>query len=178
MPGHGAAAKRRAIAAPASLLLCLAVVGCQSDSGGSTGSLGQDRVEYLSQFKKIDSAGKGRITLDQASAYYAGLFRDLDANRDGMLDKNELQALVPLMGARNGEELLSKLDRNWDGKVSASEFQVIVNWLFQPSSSGNELTLADVQTGTRVVGQAASPTGEKSKDSGGVQRQGGIPGKR
>lgn len=173
MPMHSAASIRSAIAA-AALVVCLP--GCQSDSAGSTGALGADRLEYLGQFKKIDAANKGRITLDQASAYYAGLFRELDKNGDSALDKNELQPLIPLMGARNGEELLSKLDRNWDGKVSQPEFLVIVNWLFQPASSGSELTLADVQSGTRVIGQTATSS-SSSKEAPTRQGQ-GMPGKR
>jgi hypothetical protein len=40
---------------------------------------------------------------------------------------------------------LQRLDRNSDGRLSQSEFQIIVNWLFQLASSPNELALGDVE---------------------------------
>ena len=42
---------------------------------------------------------------------------------------------MPLMNAQSAKELLRKLDRNGDNKVSPSEFLVVVNWLFQLASS-------------------------------------------
>jgi len=129
----------------------LAQIACQSDFlGGSTSSTSSssDTQEYTTQFRKVDAAGKGSITLDQANSYYAQLFTQLDTNRDGFLDANELQPLVPLMRARTGGELLQMLDRNGDGKLSQKEFLVITNWLFQRAKSANVMTLADAQSGS------------------------------
>lgn len=137
-PGAG---KIAAIAA-----LCAGAVACQSDLGGKAAdAVSPARLEYISEFKKIDIAGKGRITMEQATAYYSSRFTELDRNGDGFLDAQELEPLIPVMNARSGKELLFKLDRNSDNKISRSEFLVIVNWLFQLSSSPNELALGDVE---------------------------------
>jgi hypothetical protein len=131
-------------ATAAAISLCLLAAGCQSGVGVEAPKLSPARLEYLSQFKKIDSAGKGRIKMDQAVAYYSNLFTELDKNGDGFLDAGELESMVPLMNAGSGKELVAALDRNSDNKISRSEFVVIANWLFQLARSQNELTLADI----------------------------------
>jgi EF-hand domain pair len=145
------------------LMLAAAVLwscGCQLGTNANVSAeLSAERLEYITQFRKIDTLNRGVITLDQATAYYANLFTELDKNRDGYLDAEELKVLLPIMQVKTGTELLSKLDRNVDGKVSRSEFQVIVNWLFQLASSSDKLTLEDTQKG--VPPSAARP---KTKD--------------
>jgi Ca2+-binding EF-hand superfamily protein len=116
--------------ATATITLCLGAAACQSGLGGKTAEQPSPaRMEYISQFKKIDATGKGRITMDQAVTYYSTLFTELDRNGDGFLDAAELETLVPIMNARSGRELLLALDRNSDNKISRSEFVVIANWL-------------------------------------------------
>ena len=125
----------------------LTVAGCQSGLS-LTGAPAQPlpgSLPFVAEFKKIDTAGKGRITIEQATTYYSGLFAQLDKNGDGLLDANELEAMLPAMDAKSGMELLQRLDRNSDGRLSQSEFQIIVNWLFQLASSPNELALGDVE---------------------------------
>ena len=122
--------------------------GCQPGTNANVSAEpSAERLEYITQFKNIDTLNRGVITLDQATAYYGNLFTELDKNRDGYLDAEELKELLPVMQVKTGAELLSKLDRNVDGKVSRSEFLVIVNWLFQLASSPDRLTLEDTQRG-------------------------------
>jgi len=45
------------------------------------------------------------------------------------------------------ERISIKHDRNSDGKLSETEFLVILNWLFQLAKSQTQLTLADVEKG-------------------------------
>ena len=142
---------RRGRALVTGLGLALLQAGCQSPSwfDGPAASTGpsSDTLEYVGQFRKVDTAGKGTITLDQATGYYSQLFTQLDINHDGFLTAQELQPMVPLMRAKTGDELLSMLDRNGDGKLSQKEFLVIANWLFQRAKSGDQMTLADAETG-------------------------------
>lgn len=135
------------------------LAACQASVGQSTGSiLSPGRVEYVSEFRKIDSRGKGRISIDEATAYYSSRFNELDVNGDGFLDARELEAMIPVMNAQSGKELLFKLDRNSDGKISRAEFLVIVNWLFQLASSPNELALGDVEKGVPAAAPPAART--------------------
>jgi hypothetical protein len=132
--------------AATTLGLCLAVGGCQTGvAQKAVEPLAPARLEYVNEFKKIDTAGKGHISMEEATAYYKARFTELDKNRDGYLDANELEALIPIMNAKSGRELLLKLDRNSDNRLSRTEFMVIANWLFQLASSPNELALGDVE---------------------------------
>jgi Ca2+-binding EF-hand superfamily protein len=136
------------LAAVAAFAQGLMLAGCQAGLGGPAPPPSPAKLAYLAEFKKIDTAGKGRITTEQATAYYAGLFSQLDRNGDGYLDAGELEAMLPALDAKSGKELVTRFDRNSDGKLSPPEFQIIVNWLFQIASSPNELALGDIQSGS------------------------------
>jgi len=136
------------IATALAIAHCLGAAGCQPSLGGVPQQPSSGRLPFVAEFKKIDTAGRGRITLEQTTAYYTGLFAQLDKNGDGFLDASELEAMVPAMDTRSGKELLQKLDRNSDSRLSQPEFLIIVNWLFQLASSPNELALGDVEKGS------------------------------
>jgi hypothetical protein len=139
------------------MILSLVVAGCQSSVGGNVAEpISPARLEYVAEFKKIDTTGKGRITIEDATAYYSRRFNELDKNRDGFLDALELESMLPVMGARSGKELLSKLDRNADNKLTRAEFLVITNWLFEFASSRGELALGDLERGTQ-----SAPVGKR-----------------
>src|SRR3977135_254821 len=57
-----------------------------------------DRLEFVAQFRKVDSAGRGLITMEESKAHYSKVFTELDKNRDGFLDVNELRGLLPTTG--------------------------------------------------------------------------------
>jgi hypothetical protein len=105
------------------------------------------RKPFVAEFKRIDTAGKGRITMDEALEYYRSRFRQLDRNGDRFLEASELEAAMPMMDATSAKELVQKLDRNSDGKLSEEEFMVIANWLFQLAKSPKQLMLSDVEKG-------------------------------
>lgn len=106
-----------------------------------------ERMEFITQFKNIDTANKGMITLDQAKAHYTEVFRRLDTNRDGFLSVAEIQPLMPVMAARSTDELVARLDRNGDNKLTLAEFLVINTWLFRLSRDPKSLTLDEVERG-------------------------------
>ena len=85
--------------------------------------------------------------MDEALEYYRSRFRQLDRNGDRFLEASELEAAMPMMDATSAKELVQKLDRNSDGKLSEEEFMVIANWLFQLAKSPKQLTLSDVEKG-------------------------------
>ncbi len=140
---------------------CLIVAAaCQSGQGTTAVEPpSTDRLEFVSQFKKIDAAGKGLITIEQATAHYGVVFSELDRNRDGFLDVNELQALLPIMGAKSGMELMAKLDRNGDNKLTRKEFLVITTWLFQLAGGSATMSLQEAEKGV------PPPTREKKQST-------------
>lgn len=159
---HGRSVKAR-LAKSSAIALCAVAVACQSGLGGSAlPTPSPERLEYVSEFRKIDTRGRGRITIDEATAYYSNRFTELDSNGDGFLDAKELEPLMPVMNAQSAKELLFKLDRNSDNKLSRPEFLVIVNWLFQLASSPHELALGDVEKGM----PASVPATTKSEPAG------------
>lgn len=126
----------------------LLMAACQSAAvEDTTQPLAPERLEYVTQFKRIDTAGKGSISFEQTTAHYTALFDQFDKNRNGYLDAVELEAIVPVMGATSGTVLLLKLDRNSDQKVSRQEFLTIANWLFQLSRSPSSMSLEEAQRG-------------------------------
>ena len=132
------------IATAAAIAQGLVLGGCQAGLGGATAQPSSLKLSFIAEFKKIDSAGKSRITMDQAVSYYSGLFSQLDKKWDGFLDAQELEAKLPALDAKSGKELVLEFDRNSDGKLSRSEFLVMTNWLFQLARSQTHLsTVAD-----------------------------------
>jgi EF hand domain-containing protein len=154
---------------PTATLFCLILLGCQDLGHKSAPAMTPGRMAYINEFKRIDTANKGSITIDQASQYYAALFKRLDVRRDGLLDAKELEAALPMINASSSDELVLKLDRNGDNKVSLAEFLVAANWLFQLSSTGDTLSLEDVQRNApatvlpSVKKETGGPGSEKSK---------------
>lgn len=149
-------AHRRPAAALA--LLCL-LTACQTAPPAPVGPPSPERMEFITQFKAIDTANKGTITLDQAKAHYTDVFRKLDSNRDGFLSVAEITPLMPIMAARSAAELVARLDRNGDNKLTLPEFLVINTWLFRLSKDPNSLSLGDVESGY------AEPTGPRKEPS-------------
>jgi hypothetical protein len=103
------------------------------------------RQALIAQFKRIDQAGAGRITYDQAIAYYRGRFKVHDRDSNGFLEGAELPAAGEDVNAASPSEVLRRFDRNGDGRISPEEFLVHVNGMFQLATQSNVLTLEDVQ---------------------------------
>jgi EF-hand domain pair len=133
----------------ATIGLCLVVAGCQSGQQGPVvvEPPSADRLEFIAQYKKVDAAGKGSITVEEATAHYSTVFTELDKNRDGLLDVKELEPLLPVMGAKSAAELMAKLDRNGDNKLTRKEFLVITTWLFQLADGSTIMTLQQAEKG-------------------------------
>lgn len=127
----------------------IALAACQAGIGATPEPPSPFAQQYITQFSAIDAPRKGVITWDQAIEHYNRRFGELDTNRDGFLDANELAPMLPLMNAKTPAELVVAFDRNGDNKVTRQEFQVVVNWLFQRAASSDRMTLAEAEGGTR-----------------------------
>lgn len=70
---------------------------------------------------RLDKNGDGKITKDEAPARMQERFDAVDANKDGALDPQELQAARGKHGAQSGAERIKRLDKNGDGKIAKDE---------------------------------------------------------
>jgi hypothetical protein len=148
-----------------SLSLVLLCAACSVGAEGPKGDVG--REAFISEFRRIDASGRGKITLEEARAYYARRFLEIDRNRDNFLTPDELAPELPFINAQRPADLLGRLDRNGDGRLSLIEFQIAANWLFQLART-DVLTLQDVMENMPATGQPAS----RQRDFGGPRMKG------
>jgi Ca2+-binding EF-hand superfamily protein len=97
--------------------------GCQPGTIAKVSQPSADRLEYITQFKKIDTLNRGYITLDQAAAYYDSLFAQLDKNGDGYLDAEELEVLLPVMQAKTALSCCPSLTATWMARSHGRNFK-------------------------------------------------------
>lgn len=99
------------------------------DADGS-GEITLEDIEALKvqRFAEFDANGDGSVTADEFSAHAqaraaeraAEMFARLDADGDGSLSRDVLEGR---MGQAPGERLLTRLDADKSGGVSAEEFE-------------------------------------------------------
>jgi Ca2+-binding EF-hand superfamily protein len=119
-------------------------------------------VEVLAVFRRVDSANAGQLTRAQVDGYFKQQFSQLDRNRDGFLDAEEIQGIVPIFGKKTGADLLFILDINGDGRVAPDEFLRLSNYLFTRDQN---------RDGILTLAEAKLPPGD-SYISGGVNTPG------
>jgi predicted small lipoprotein YifL len=114
VPGTG----RRAVAALA--VVAAALAGC---AGGSKGPLADatptDR-EFVAAATTWDLDKNGDITCDEWKRYAASLFREADANRDGVLTREEFAVMARRDRLFEGVGL-PYFDANADGRLTLAE---------------------------------------------------------
>ena len=97
------------------IAVCLVLVSCQAGLGGHSPEPSAGRQPFIAEFRRVDAAGKGRITMDQAVDYYRNKFRELDRNGDRFLDATELETAMPIMDATSA--------RSWSRSWTATRME-------------------------------------------------------
>jgi len=112
----------------AAALASAAVIAVAAPEGAG----GHRHGAMVERLKQADTDGNGLISREEAKALprLAKHFDEIDANRDGQLSKEELQAFHEQMRAHHAHERgqrmaehWKKLDTDGDGRVSLAEAQ-------------------------------------------------------
>lgn len=94
--------------------------------------MASERERAGDMFRELDTNGDRKLAFSEIEAGRAKLFNRLDANRNGVLDPQEIKAAVDrAKSARGGDagaqiadlqQRRAMMDRNGDGKISREEF--------------------------------------------------------
>lgn len=71
--------------------------------------------------QRFDKNGDGKLSKDEAPPRLQERFEAIDTNKDGSLDRQEMQAAREKRGAKSVSERIAQLDKNNDGKLSKDE---------------------------------------------------------
>lgn len=72
--------------------------------------------------RALDADNDGVITIEEALAARAPVFDRIDTNGDGVIDAQEIEAEINLNVEYWTQAMLSRLDKDGDGKISKEEF--------------------------------------------------------
>lgn len=70
---------------------------------------------------KHDKNGDGKLTKEEAPPPLQQHFDEVDTNKDGSLDQQELKAAREKRGGPGGPGMVARLDKNGDGKIAKDE---------------------------------------------------------
>ncbi|MEY1556408.1 EF-hand domain-containing protein [Yoonia sp. R2331] len=82
----------------------------------------QDRADRP-DFATLDADGDGMLTLEEMQAAGAARFAAADADGDGALSAEELTAQMSERAARGADRMIERLDENGDGLLQQAEMQ-------------------------------------------------------
>lgn len=104
-------------------------------------------------FKRLDKNGDDKLSKDEAPEPMREHFDRVDANKDGLVEQSELQAMHQRMGGQRpegqapeargprgpmGGGMMAHLDANKDGKISQAEFTSNVpRWFSHADKNGD-----------------------------------------
>jgi len=131
---------------------------------------------YLTEFKRLEAAGRGYITEEEAksSQIFRGVFKLMDRDGDGMLYEKEIRdylssmqslesaaakACVTLSTSDKGRGLFDLIDKDGDGRLSVREMRQLTKLLELDRDGKGAITRTDVPRNLQVSFQMGSSGG-------------------
>jgi len=149
---------RPGVAGLALLLSGLALAGCATGGNSPLTSATPVEREFAAAAPTWDLNKDGDVTCDEWKAYVTGLFRDADANRDGVLTRQEFASLA--RSDRLFEVVgFEYFDANADGRLTLAEMADKPNPAFALLDKNGDCVIDSDER----VQQRALPTREESK---------------
>jgi hypothetical protein len=153
------------------LLAAALLAGCSSGSGSPLDNASLIEREFAAAAVTWDLNKDGDVTCDEWKQYVTSLFREADADHDGMLTREEFAALT--RRDRLFETAgFNYFDANGDGRLSLSEMVDKPNPAFLLLDRNHDCVLTRDE---RV--QTRGPREDAPKDSGALPPMGGPGGR-
>jgi hypothetical protein len=151
------------------LMAGAALVGCATGNKSPLASATPLEREFATAAITWDLNKDGDVTCDEWKQYAAGLFRDADANRDGLLTRQEFAML-----ARSDRLFevagFDYFDANGDGQLSLAEIADKPNPAFQLLDKNGDCVISADERLQQATGQGAAKATAAAVSDGGGQR--------
>ncbi len=126
--GVGAAALAAAIAIAASPALSQGMSGHGGGHGGGHGWGHGDGRPFLGFLEEMDADNNGAVSRAEIDRFSAARAAEIDADQDGQITVDELQAFHDAQRKKRLGEHLAAMDADGDGKVTVAELQAASTW--------------------------------------------------
>lgn len=165
-------------------MLLATAVGAAADGGGKGRDRDRDGDGWRGGafggdvgFEQLDADGNGEISKEEFDARHAAWLAMMDANGDGMLQQQELEAYIleriKAMAAKQSERMIERLDSDSDGMVSADELGSKMGRASRGDRMFDRLDADDSGGISADELESAKAMGKKSRGSDGRHRHGG-----
>lgn len=112
---------RSALWVTGALVVVMGTAGIASARGYGDGERGPRGAGMEKMFEQIDADKDGKITKDEMDAFRAARFAAVDTDSDGKLSQEELGAARDARRLERQQQMVERLDQNDDGLLSAEE---------------------------------------------------------
>lgn len=113
--------KKTALWITGALVVAMGTAGVASAHGKGFGERGDRGPRFGEMFEQIDANGDGKITKEEIDAFRQARFDASDADGDGKLSAEEMMAARDARRMERFKSMVGTLDKDGDGLLSAEE---------------------------------------------------------
>lgn len=127
--------------------------------------------------RQLDLDGDGMVTIEEFIEWRRQKFESMDANRDGVLSREEFETGIPVqMPPPARHRLFARSDPNSDARITIEEFDTASREIFRAAdrAGAGRLNVEEI-TALRSAVLLGSPTGNEPAPGGAMTRPGEMP---